>query len=125
MEKPKKILIVDDEALVIKALNKKLKDEGFEVEEALDGQEALLKVEKEKPDLILLDIIMPKLDGVSVLKRLKESKETQNIPILILTNLYDDKKMTEVLRTGNTDYLIKVEHPLDDIISRVKQKLKS
>lgn len=125
MEKSKKILIVDDEVLVIKALTKKLKESGFEVEEALDGQEALLKVEKEKPDLILLDIIMPKLDGISVLKRLKESKATQNIPILILTNLYDDKKMTEVLRTGDTDYLIKVEHPLDDIISRVKQKLRS
>jgi len=123
MEKPKKILIVDDEVLVIQALTKKLKKESFLVDAAYDGEEALLKVDKLKPDLILLDIIMPKLDGISVLKKLKESKETQDIPVLILTNLYDDKKVAEVLRTGNTDYLIKVEHPLDDIIQKVKEKL--
>lgn len=123
MEKSKKILIVDDEPLVIKVLTKKLKAEGFEVVAAYDGQEALLKVEKEKPDLILLDIIMPKLDGISVLKRLKTHDSTKNIPIIILTNLYDDKKVAEVLRVGNTDYLIKVEHPIKEIVRRVKEKL--
>ena len=119
-----KILVVDDEPLVIKALTEKLSEAGFLVYSAYDGEEALLKVKQLKPDLMLLDIIMPKLDGISVLKRLKESNETKNIPILILTNLYDDKKMNEVLKTGNTDYLIKVDHPLNDIVALVKQKLK-
>jgi len=123
MKISKKILIVDDEILVIDVLTKKLKKEGFLVDSAFDGVEALLKVDKLKPDLILLDIIMPKLDGISVLKKLKASDETQNIPIIILTNLYDDKKVAEVLQTGNTDYLIKVEHPINEIIRKVKEKL--
>lgn len=119
----KKILIVDDEELVVKVLTRKLKEEGFEVYAAYDGHEALLKVAKDKPDLILLDIIMPKLDGISVLKKLKAQDQTKNIPVIILTNLYDDKKVAEVLRTGNTDYLIKVEHPVNEIIRKVKEKL--
>lgn len=123
MVKAKKILIVDDEQLVIKALREKLLSEGFAVDSAYDGQEALLKVAKAKPDLILLDIIMPKLDGISVLKRLKQSPETNNIPVIILTNLYDDKKVSEVLEAGNTDYLVKVEHTLSDIVNKVKEEL--
>lgn len=123
MEKSKKILIVDDEELVVKALTRKLNEEGFEVYAAYDGDEALLKVLESKPDLILLDIIMPKLDGISVLKKLKASDETKDIPVIILTNLYDDKRIEEVLRTGNTDYLIKVEYPVNEIIRKVKEKL--
>lgn len=123
MTKAKKILIVDDEQFVVKALKEKLLSEGFAVDSAYDGQEALLKVTKAKPDLILLDIIMPKLDGISVLKRLKQSPETNNIPVIILTNLYDDKKVSQVLEAGNTDYLVKVEHTLSDIINKVKEQL--
>lgn len=123
MAKAKKILIVDDEQFVVKTLSKKLLSEGFSVDSAYDGQEALLKVTKAKPDLILLDIIMPKLDGISVLKRLKQSPETNNIPVIILTNLYDDKKVSEVLEAGNTDYLVKVEHTLADIVNKVKEEL--
>ena len=123
MEKTKKILIVDDEELVIKALTEKLLSEGFTIDSAVDGEEALIKIKQIKPDLILLDIIMPKLDGISVLKKLKASSETQRIPVIILTNLYDDEKVAEVLKTGGTDYLVKVEHTLADIIKRVKEKL--
>lgn len=123
MEKTKKILIVDDEILVIKALADKLVAEGFSTDSAHDGQEALLKARQSKPDLILLDIIMPKLDGISVLKRLKAWPETQNIPVIILTNLSDDKQVSDALRIGDTDYLVKVEHTLSDILERVKKKL--
>jgi len=123
MAKTKKILIVDDEKFVVKALTEKLVAEGFSIESAYDGQEALLKVNQVKPDLILLDIIMPKLDGISVLKILKARSETKNIPVIILTNLYDDKKVNEVLETGGTDYLIKVEHTLSDIVQEAKEKL--
>lgn len=86
-------------------------------------KEALVKISQEKPDLILLDIVMPKLDGISVLKKLKEQQETRDIPVIILTNLYDDEKIQELLRTNNTEYLIKVEHSLNDIVNRVKEKL--
>jgi len=120
-----KVLVVDDEPLVIKALTEKLSEAGFLVFAAYDGEEALLKVERIKPDLILLDVIMPKLDGISVLKRLKASPKTMDIPVIILTNLYDDKKMIEVLRTGNTDYLVKVDFTLNDIVELVNKKLKT
>jgi len=123
MAKTKKILIVDDEKNVVKALTEKLVAESFSIESATDGQEALLKVNQVKPDLILLDIIMPKLDGISVLKILKARSETKNIPVIILTNLYDDKKVNEVLKAGGTDYLVKVEHTLSDIVEEVKEKL--
>lgn len=123
MEKTKKILLVDDEELVIKALIEKLLPEGFIVESARDGQEALLKTKQIKPDLILLDVIMPKLDGISVLKILKASPETKDIPVIMLTNLSDDKQVTDALRIGGTDYLVKVEHTLSDILERVKEKL--
>ena len=119
----KKILIVDDEPLVIKAIRDKLTNAQFATDSALDGQEALFKISQEKPDLILLDIVMPKLDGISVLKKLKEQQETRDIPVIILTNLYDDEKIQELLRTNNTEYLIKVEHSLNDIVNRVKEKL--
>ncbi len=119
----KKILIVDDEPLVIKAIRDKLTNAQFATDSALDGQEALVKISQEKPDLILLDIVMPKLDGISVLKKLKEQQETRDIPVIILTNLYDDEKIQELLRTNNTEYLIKVEHSLNDIVNRVKEKL--
>lgn len=123
MKTHKKILIVDDEKLVVNALTLKLRSEGFLVDAASDGEEALQKVSNDKPDLILLDIIMPKLDGISVLRELKKREETKNIPIIILTNLYDDQKFTEALKAGNTDYLIKVEHPIDEIIKRIKERL--
>ena len=119
----KKILLVDDEPNVIKVLTKRLSSEGFLVESAGDGELALTKANQSRPDLILLDIIMPKLDGISVLKKLKASDQTKNIPVIILSNLYDDKKMEEVLHTNNTDYLIKVEHPLSDVVKKVKEKL--
>ena len=123
MQNAKKILIVDDEELVIKALTEKLSAEGFTVESAKDGEKALLKVSRTRPDLILLDIIMPKLDGISVLKRLKASNVTKNIPVIILTNLYEDKKVVEELESGGTDYLVKVDYTLPEIIDRVKEKL--
>ena len=123
MKISKKILIVDDEILVIDVLTKKLKKEGFLVDSAFDGVEALLKVDKLKPDLILLDIIMPKLDGISVLKKLKASDETKDIAIIILTNLYDDQKIAEALEAGNTDYLIKVDYTVNEIVRKVKEKL--
>lgn len=120
----KKILVVDDEPLAVKAIIKKLKEENFATDCAYDGEEALLKIREEKPDLILLDIVMPKLDGISVIKKLKESNETRDIPVIILSNLlYDDDRIQDLIRTGSTNYLIKVDHSLNDVVNHIKQKL--
>lgn len=119
----KKVLIVDDEESVQKILGDKVRGEGFKVESALDGVEALEKVKKEKPDLILLDIIMPKLDGISVLRKLKENPETDSIPVIILTNLSSKEAVSESLNAGVTDYLIKAYYTLDQLMKKIKSKI--
>jgi len=123
MGNAKKILIVDDEKLVVQALTQKLQEAGFSTDAAYDGEEALSKVNQAKPDLILLDIIMPKLDGISMLKRLKADEKTKDIPVIILTNLYSDKKVVEALESGGTDYLIKVDYTLPEIVEQIRKKL--
>lgn len=121
----KDVLIVEDEKPLVAALRRKITDAGFDVREAYDGQEALLKVAQKKPDLILLDLILPVKDGLSVLRSLKSSEENKNIPVIVLTNLSDDKKVFEVLKAGGSDYLIKVNYSLDLVISKVKERLKN
>jgi len=123
MRNAKKILIVDDEKLIVQVLTQKLQEAGFSTEAAFDGEEALSKVNQSKPDLILLDIIMPKLDGISMLKRLKADEKTKDIPVIILTNLYSDKKVVEAIRSGGTDYLIKVDYTLPEIVERITKRL--
>ena len=121
----KKILVVDDEELVVKALTRKLKQENFLTDYAYNGEEALIKISQEKPDLILLDIVMPKLDGISLIKKLKESDETKDIPVIILSNLaYDDNKIQELLQTNDTSYLTKVNYSLNELVMYIKKKLK-
>ena len=123
MRNAKKILIVDDEKLIVQVLTQKLQEAGFSTEAAFDGEEALSKVNQSKPDLILLDIIMPKLDGISMLKRLKADEKTKDIPVIILTNLYSDKKVVEAIKSGGTDYLIKVDYTLPEIVERITKRL--
>jgi len=119
----KKILIVDDEPRVQKIITEKLQREGFESTSAFDGKEGLKKVSSEKPDLILLDIIMPKLDGISVLKKLKEDPEIDKIPVIILTNLSGKETIVASLESGETDYLIKANYTLNELIVKIKEKL--
>lgn len=114
-----KILIIEDERLIINALIKKLSVVGYKVIFALEGDEGIRKAKKEKPDLILLDIIMPKMDGITVLKKLKSKKETKNIPVVVLSNLSDDRAVEEAMLTGSTDYLIKSNYSLDDVVKKI------
>lgn len=81
----KKILVIDDEPELVKAVEVRLKTSGYEVEVAYDGSAGIAKAEEIKPDLILLDIVMPKMDGYEVCKRLKDDPETKDIPIIVLT----------------------------------------
>jgi len=124
MNKAKKILIIDDEKQVIKLLKEYLKEKGYDVITAFDGQEGLEKAQKEKPDMILLDIVMPKLDGVSTLKGLKESSETRAIPVIILTNLETSDGITKSLKEGSTDYLIKVNYTLEQLTKKIDEAFK-
>lgn len=120
----KKILVVDDEPDVVRILSKSLMVDGFEVVTAYDGLECLAKVENEPPDLILLDNIMPNMDGQAVLKKLKASKETEEIPIIMVTALADEKDITSAQKGGAIEYVVK---PFDYnvLLKQIKQALKS
>jgi DNA-binding response OmpR family regulator len=91
----KKILIVEDEASLLKAFVQKFKDESFLTLEARDGIKGLEIALKEHPDLILIDIIMPKLDGIGMLKKIREDAWGKNVKVIMLTNLSDNKKLNE------------------------------
>ena len=106
-----KILVVDDEVYIVHILDFSLSMEGYEVVTAMDGEEALAKVGVEKPDLIVLDVMMPKLDGYETCKRLKENDDTKSIPIILLSakGRAVDQKMG--LNVGATDYVTKQFSP--------------
>jgi DNA-binding response OmpR family regulator len=118
-----KILIVDDEESLSEALRVKFELDGFEVFIAKDGEEGLDIAMNKKPDIILLDIIMPKMDGLTMLKYLRTSDSGKSIPVIVLSNLSDDEKIAEALATGSHDYLIKSDWKIEDVVKRVKEKL--
>ncbi len=119
-----KILVIEDEATLQKALNDVLDSEGYVVVSALDGVKGVELAKEEKPDLILLDIILPKMDGFEVLKELKKNKETKDVPVIILTNLSDLDNIQRALDLGATTYLVKADFHLDDVLKKIESVLK-
>lgn len=117
----KHILFIEDEPSLQKALGDLLVQEGFEVSSALDGEQGLDMAKKQHPDLILLDIILPKMNGFDVLFALKQSADTKDIPVMVLTNLEGLGDVQKALDLGATTYLVKSDHHLDDILEKVKQ----
>jgi DNA-binding response OmpR family regulator len=107
----KRILLADDEEDIKTVVTMFLQSEGFEVVTAFDGLDALEKAQSEKPDLILLDLMMPVLDGYEVCKRLRASEQTANIPVLILTAATQKESRARALRVGAKDYLVKPFEP--------------
>jgi CheY-like chemotaxis protein len=104
------LLIVEDDVLLSRLYQKVFTSEGYQVEMAPDGEAGMVAAKKVKPTLILLDIMMPKLNGLEVLTRLKADPETKNIPVIVLTNLADDKYAEEALQQGAVRYIVKSEH---------------
>jgi DNA-binding response OmpR family regulator len=121
---PKKILVVEDDRFLRELIKRKLVGENFEVREAFDGEEALRKVKEEKPDLILLDLILPSIDGFEVLARLKEDPNFAPIPVIILSNLGQREEIEKGLKLGAIDYLVKAHFTPGEIIEKVKNILK-
>lgn len=118
----KKILIVEDDKDFLWILKQSLGSEGFFVATASDGQEGLIVAEKEKPDLILLDIIMPKMDGIETAKKLQEAKS--GAIIIFLTNMKDEAHISKAMETvPNIEYIIKSDLSVSEIIDRVKARL--
>lgn len=121
---PKKILFIEDEEALQKSLTKVLEIEGFNVISAYDGQSGIETVEKEMPDLILLDLILPKIDGFEVLKRIKTTPATKEIPVIILTNLEQIQSVDKLIEYGPLNYLVKANYNLDEIVEKIKEVLK-
>jgi len=128
MADKKKVLVVEDEQALRKALVNSLKEAGFEVVEASDGKLGLEKAFKEHPDLMLLDLIMPKMEGKDVVAKLHEDSWGKSVPIIFLTNISDPIKVAEIndISSSNStlfDYLIKSDWRLEEIVGKVKEKL--
>jgi DNA-binding response OmpR family regulator len=119
----KTILIVEDELSMQRALKNKLEQETFKVMTAADGTQALEAMRSVTPDLVLLDLIMPKLDGISVLREMKKDEALRNIPVIILTNLSTGDKVAEAMQLGTFDFLVKANYSLEDVLRKVKERL--
>lgn len=117
----KKILVVEDEATLQKTLAEALAQAGYDVACASDGERGWELIKGEKPDLILLDIILPRMDGFDILKEMKANQSTANIPVIILTNLGDVSNIQRALELGANTYLVKADFHLDDVIRKVEQ----
>lgn len=119
----KTILIVEDEALILRSLKDRFIKEGFTVFDASDGEKGLELALQNHPDIILLDIIMPKMDGISMLKELRKDEWGKDVKIIILTNLNYSEKVAEAMKNGVYDFLIKTDWKLEDVVKQVRDKL--
>lgn len=120
----KKVLLADDDPLIIRMYQNKLTAEGYNVETAINGEEAMAMVLRNRPDIILLDVMMPKMNGVETLKALKADPRTADIPVIILTNLGDKEADAEnAKKLGALDYLVKSEIELKDLSARIKRAI--
>ncbi len=118
-----KILIIEDDFFIRELYERQFVKEGYEIVTAEDGPDGLLKASQVKPDLILLDIMLPKLNGLDLLKTLKGQEETQNIPVILLTNLGQESVIKEGFENGAESYLIKSAYTPSQIIQEVKNFL--
>ena len=121
---PKTILIIEDDKFLRELIARKLLGENYQVSEAVDGEEGIKKVKEEKPDLVLLDLILPGIDGFEVMARMKEDPVLSTIPIIILSNLGQKEEVEKGLKLGAVDYLIKAHFTPGEIIDKVKAILK-
>ena len=122
-EAARRVLLAEDDRFLRKAAETALKRQGFTVLAAVDGEEALRTARAEAPHLILLDLIMPKLNGFDVLQALKKDAPTAHIPVIILSNLGQDRDVQQAMDAGATAYFIKTDLSLQALVQRVEETL--
>ena len=120
-----RILIIEDDKFLRELIIQKLGKEGYEIVEAAEGEEGLRKMKEEKPDLVLLDLILPGIDGFEVLRRAKTDEETSAVPIIILSNLGQRDDVEKGIELGAIDYLIKAHFTPGEIVDKIKVILKT
>jgi two-component system alkaline phosphatase synthesis response regulator PhoP len=122
-DKKIKILLIEDEEMLANMYEVKFKNEGYDLTKAMDGSQGLEMAKSITPDFILLDIIMPKMDGFAVLKSLKEDAVTKNIPVMLLTNLGQDEDVQRGKQLGAVGYLVKANITPSEVVASVKREL--
>lgn len=121
--KSKKILIVDDDEVMSKLLVGKLRSDGFSVLETNNGVDGLKLALAEHPDLILLDIILPKMDGLTMLEKLQKDSWGKQTSVIVFSNLEGNEKISEALKSGAYSFIIKTDFALEEVVVKIKEKL--
>lgn len=124
-ENKTKILVIEDDKFLREIIAGKLNKEGYEVFEAGDGEEGIKKIKEERPGFILLDLVLPGIDGFEVLNRIKQDSATASIPVIVLSNLGQRDDMERALKLGVVEYLIKANFGLGEIVEKIKKTLES
>lgn len=119
----KKILIVEGEEILLDILQKKIKQEGYDVSVARDGKEALLKIKEIKPDLILLDLILPKKSGLFVLTEIKKDQKLVEIPIIVISTTSQPAELEQAMKMGASDYIAKTQFDPAEVLNKLLQRL--
>lgn len=123
MADKKKVLIVEDDPHISKVYVIKLGQEGFDTFQALDGEEGFAKIMELHPDLVMLDLMLPKKDGFWVMEEMSKHAEVANIPVVVLSNLGQQQDKDRAYSLGAKDYMVKADNPIKDVIDRVKKLL--
>lgn len=119
----KNILLVEDDPDLSSLMEKKLTDEGFKVTAAQTGQEALDTLATGNPDFVLLDILLPDIDGLTILNEIASKPKTKNLPVIILSNLADQGSFEQAAAVGDYEYLVKAKTDLNDLVKKIKKRL--
>lgn len=119
----KAVLVVDDDLTLLEMYQARLKEEGYIIQLARNGEEALGIAKKNRPNVILLDIMMPGLNGLDVLRQLKDDPETKDIPVIVLTALIEAIKKDEAIAAGAVGYIVKSESMPQDVVAKIKEVL--
>jgi DNA-binding response OmpR family regulator len=120
---PKKIMIIEDDTFLSSLMKARLEKEGFTVIQAFNGEEAIETLKQEVPDLIILDLIMPKVTGFEVLQNISISPQLSKAAIIILSNLAQDSDIEKARQFGAKEYFVKVKVSIDDLVTRIKSLL--
>ncbi len=115
----KKILLIEDDPLLIDIYTTKLQQSGFEVQTVEEGEKAVMAIQQERPDIVLLDVVLPHVDGWEILQQVQASEELKRIPIVILSNLGQKEEIEKGLRLGAVRYLIKAHYTPSQVVEEV------
>ncbi len=124
MDKKSKVIVVEDDELLLKVYKHKLESEGIDTIISTDGEDAVSKVFSEKPDLIVLDLMLPKKDGFWVILKIRENQEFANTPIIVISNRFEPVDKERAFALGANGFLVKVNITIEEVVEKVKEYLK-